>query len=181
MRAAAALVMAVLMLEPSLAQRPAPELDVKVAYLLNFARFTEWPAHSGDSQNDAFAICVLGRASIKQSIDTTLAGASVRGARVASRVVASARDAAGCRVLFVDASQEPAVAMILETLSSSDILTVSDMPRFLQRGGMIQFVTRGNRVRFEIDLATARNAGLQFSSELLRVAFAIRRGQEARP
>jgi hypothetical protein len=41
---------------------------------------------------------------------------------------------------------------------------------------MIQFVTAASRVRFEINLLTAREAGLTMSSELLRVASAVRNG-----
>ena len=49
------------------------------------------------------------------------------------------------------------------------------MPGFTRRGGMIQFVLDGSRVRFEINLAAAQRAGLTLSSELLKVAVAIRR------
>jgi len=40
---------------------------------------------------------------------------------------------------------------------------------------MIQFVLEGNRVRFEINLAAAQRARLSLSSELLKVAVAVRR------
>ena len=39
---------------------------------------------------------------------------------------------------------------------------------------MIQFVTTANRVRCEINLGSARQAGLTMSSELLKVASAVR-------
>jgi hypothetical protein len=39
---------------------------------------------------------------------------------------------------------------------------------------MIQFVTMGKRVRFEINVPSARDAGLTMSSELLRVASVVR-------
>jgi hypothetical protein len=55
------------------------------------------------------------------------------------------------------------------------VLTVSDMPDFSRRGGMIQFLLEGNKVRFEINLAAAESAGLTLRSELLRVAKAVRR------
>jgi hypothetical protein len=67
---------------------------------------------------------------------------------------------------------------ILAALGRSGVLTVSDMPRFVGRGGMIQFVQEGGRVRFEIGLAPAQEAGLSLSSELLRVASAVRRERE---
>jgi hypothetical protein len=39
---------------------------------------------------------------------------------------------------------------------------------------MIQFVLQGNNLRFEVDLAATEGAGLMLSSELLKVALAVR-------
>ena len=63
----------------------------------------------------------------------------------------------------------------LAALDKSPILTVGDQPDFLKRGGMIQFVLEGNKVRFEVNLTAAKKAGLTLSSELLKVATAVRR------
>jgi hypothetical protein len=49
------------------------------------------------------------------------------------------------------------------------------MPQFSQRGGMIEFTLEGNKVRFEVNLTTAEDAGLTLSSELLKVAATVRR------
>ena len=49
-------------------------------------------------------------------------------------------------------------------LSTGPALTVSDFPQFLKRGGMIQFVLEGNRVRFEVNLAAVKSAGLTLAS-----------------
>ena len=68
---------------------------------------------------------------------------------------------------------------ILTALDESGVLTVSDMPGFTRRGGMIQFVLEGDRVRFEINLASAENARLVLSSELLKVAAAVRRNERS--
>ena len=40
---------------------------------------------------------------------------------------------------------------------------------------MIQFVIEGKRVHFEVNLGAARRAGLSLSSDLLKLAVAIRR------
>jgi hypothetical protein len=40
---------------------------------------------------------------------------------------------------------------------------------------MIEFVLEGSRVRFEINLASAENAKLSLSSQLLKVATTVRR------
>jgi hypothetical protein len=40
---------------------------------------------------------------------------------------------------------------------------------------MVQFILEGNKVRFEVNSATAERAGLTLSSELLKVAANVRR------
>jgi hypothetical protein len=64
---------------------------------------------------------------------------------------------------------------IMEGLDKEAVLTVSDMPQFSQRGGMIQFVLEGKKVRFEVNLTAVQRAGLTLSSELLKVATTVRR------
>jgi hypothetical protein len=57
-------------------------------------------------------------------------------------------------------------------------LTVSDMSQFVKRGGMIQFVLEGKKVRFEVNLTATQHAGLTLSSELLKVATAVKRDRD---
>ena len=49
----------------------------------------------------------------------------------------------------------------------------ADSRDFLRQGGMISLNARGGRIRFEINLAAAREAGLTLSSHLLRLADAV--------
>jgi len=57
-------------------------------------------------------------------------------------------------------------------------LTVSDMPRFTERGGMVEFVVDSSRVRFQVNLTTAERAGLTLSSQLLKVAIRVERNYQ---
>jgi len=52
----------------------------------------------------------------------------------------------------------------------ASILTVSELDRFIQSGGIINFVMEGNKVRFEINDAAAKQVGLRISSKLLNLA-----------
>jgi hypothetical protein len=80
-----------------------------------------------------------------------------------------------CRVLYISASEDGRLKEILAGLDKSGVLTVSDIPQFSQRGGMIQFVLVGNKLRFEVNLTNAQTAGLTLSSDLLKVAVAVRK------
>lgn len=151
------------------------DYEVKAAYLYNFGRFVHWPAVDSAASGDAFNICVLGEDPFGPTLDTALAGASIGNKGVVARRISGPHEVANCKILFLSSSEAGRVNKILESLDKSAVLTVSDMPQFSQRGGMIQFVMEENKVRFEVNMAAAQNAGLSFSSELLRVALAVRR------
>ena len=158
------------------AQAPQPtEYEVQAAYLSNFGRFVEWPARQGANEREPFYVCILGTDPFGPLLDAALRGETIGGAPMAARRIASASDAANCRIVFVNSTKDSELKNILATLKNFNALTVSDTFNFTRQGGMIQFVLDGNKVRFEINLAAAQRAGLTLSSQLLKVAVAIRR------
>lgn len=160
-----------LLVVPADGQRAtAAEYEVKAAYLFNFGKFVRWP-----SQPDAqFPICVLGRDPFGRMLDDLISGEAIDGRRLVTRRITTLREAAGCRVVYVSGSEDYRLPEVLQRLHSLGILTVSDLPRFSERGGIIGFVMVGDRVRFEVNLSAARQAGLNLSSDLLRVATTVR-------
>ena len=152
--------------DDAVAQARPSEYAVKAAYLLNFGRFVKWPSdHQG-----SFNICVLGRDPFGGELDRTVAGESVSGHPVAVRRLDSTHDAGACAILFIGTTERSRLASILEELRHKPVLTVSDMPDFVDRGGIIQFEIQQDRVRFDVNRAAAREAGLTLSSDLLKVA-----------
>ena len=157
------------------AQRATPtENDVKAAYIYNFGKFVKWPANYNANQGGAFTICVLGDESIGATLQSTLTGKTLGGAPVIFKQLSKPQDAASCRVLFIDGDQESHLKGILSALDRESVLTVSDISDFSKRGGMIEFVTEGSRVRFAINRTVAENAGLILESDLLKVATTVR-------
>jgi hypothetical protein len=173
----AVIVMLALLHIPALeAQQPkVSEYQVKATYLYNFGRFVQWPPNATATKGDSFSICVLGQDPFGPTLDSTLAGETLEGKPLAAKRISTPRDAGECRILFISSAEENHLKEILVALDESGILTVSDMPAFSRRGGMIQFVLEGDKVRFEINLANAESAKLTLSSELLKVATTVRR------
>ena len=153
------------------------DYEVKAAYLYNFGKFVEWPAKTKAS-DDFFSICVLGQDPFGPTFDTTIAGESINGKSVLVKRVTRPQDAVSCRILFISSSEETRLKEILAALDKTSILTVSDMPQFTRRGGMIQFVVQANRVRFEVNLTSAQRTGLTLSSQLLKVAISVKRSPQ---
>lgn len=161
------------------AQQPrASEFQVKAAYLFNFGRFVKWPSGTLD-KTDSFVVCVLGQDPFGPTLDSILAGEKLDGKPLVARRISTPQDAGTCRILFISSTEESHLKEILLALDESGVLTVSDIPAFSRRGGMIQFVLEGDRVRFEINLTKTETAKLTVSSELLKVATSVRRDARA--
>ncbi|HEY2469503.1 MAG TPA: YfiR family protein [Terracidiphilus sp.] len=159
----------------SSAQQTKPtEYQVKAAYIYNFGKFVKWPTTSVANQNPSFTICVLGQDSFGAVLQSTLTGEAVGGRPVAVKRILRAGDGVNCHILFLNTGEADHLNETLAALGHASVLTVSDIPEFAQRGGMIQFVLQGDRVRFEINRANAENSGLTLTSDLLKVAVAVR-------
>ena len=155
-------------------QSKAGEFEVKAAYLYNFARFVEWPGENNSNGNGLFEICVLGADPFGGTLDATVAGQTISGKNVTIRRVSKPQEVSPCRIVFISSSEEGRLKEDLAALDKAQILTVSDIPRFSERGGMIGFILEGNRVRFDVNLTSAQGAGLTLRSELLKVATNVR-------
>jgi uncharacterized protein DUF4154 len=150
------------------------DYDVKAAYLYNFGRFVEWPS-SVTTKSDVFNICILGQDPFGSALDHTFAGETISGKGIAAKRISTPQEAVNCQILFMSSAEEGRLNKIIEAIDKGAVLTVSDMPQFSQRGGMIQFVLDGKKVRFEVNLTAVQRAGLTLSSELLKVATNVRR------
>ena len=159
----------------SWAQRPKPsDYQVKAAYLYNFGRFVEWP-RVATTKSGPFTVCVLGHDPFGSTLDATMAGETIAGRNVVAKRISVPEESVNCEILFLSAAEAGRLNKIMEGLDKAAVLTVSDMPQFAQRGGMIQFVLEGNQVRFEVNLTATQHAGLTLSSDLLKVATAVRK------
>jgi hypothetical protein len=118
---------------------------------------------------------VIGQDPFGRTLDSTLAGELIDQKKVVAKRISRPQEAATCQVLFISLSEDARLKDILPLLDKLSVLTVSDIPRFSERGGMIQFVLEKDKIRFEVNLTNAERAGLSLSSELLKVAMAVKK------
>lgn len=141
------------------------EAQVRAAFLYNFLKFCTWPAAA------PAAPLVIG--SYGRPPDGALA--AVAGKTVGRRVVAvrqvdSLLEAGSCQLLFIPAGKRRQLPQLLQGLAGKPVLTVSEAADFARLGGMIGLLRSGPRLRFEVNLEAARGAGLELSSQLLKLA-----------
>lgn len=144
------------------------ESQVKAAYLYNFGKFVRW--QTDRVVRPDLLICVLGKDPFGPVLDSTVEGESIDGRKLSVRRIEKVQDASPCSILFISSSEEDQLAPILASAQRFGALTVSDIPRFAERGGIIGFVLQQEKVRFEVNRGAAELAHLSLSSELLKVA-----------
>ena len=153
-------------------QNAALEYQVKAGFLMNFAKYVEWPIDQSDAT--PFVIGLLSADAAAPIIQRTLSGKSVLPGRpVVVKLLNDLREIQGCDLVFVSRHQKDRLAELITRAADLPILTVGETETFCDRGGMINFVMREESVRFEINLKSAAEAGLKISSRLASLAVRI--------
>jgi hypothetical protein len=152
----------------TLAAQASREYEVKAAFLLNFAKFTDWPPAAFSTADSSIAICILGKDPFGRTIDEVVQGEEVNGRKVIVRRINQAPPAKTCQIVFTQQTGKE-TAEILSSLGPG-ILTVGEGENFVREGGIIGFLIESRHVRFNIDQKAAESADLKLSSRLLAVA-----------
>lgn len=148
------------------------EYQVKAAFIYNFAKFVEWPPRAFVSGSDPIRFCVFGDSSFDSDLQQLLGGKMV-GTRPVQVQRVTLSQLKGCHLLFVAAAEGSRTEQVLEATHGLNILTVGDFPGFVDQGGVISLIVDQNRIRFEVNLKAAQDAGLKLSSKLLGLAKAV--------
>lgn len=168
-----------------LAAQPASEREVQVeaAFLVNFVRYADWPAWRFDNPASPYVVAVVGTPAVANEIAAVAAAAgNIQGRRIEVRRVefprhrdAATRKAVAAQlcashVVFVQASGKAMPGDVLPMVAASPVLTVSDIPGFAGRGGMLGLVREGPHFGIEANPAAIRAAGVSVSAKVLKLA-----------
>ena len=155
---------------PAQASAPSKEYQVKAAFLFNFAQFVDWPSSTFAQDDAPLVICVLGDDPFGSYLDELVCGEQVNNRRLTVQRFRAPEDVKGCQVLFVSRSVGRNLDKALASGREINALTVSDVDRFAERGGIIQLSTESGRIRLRINVLAAKASSLVISSKLLRSA-----------
>jgi hypothetical protein len=150
---------------------PAPEYEVKAAFLYNFAVLTEWPTNTWAKPDEPVVIGVLGADPFGPALEKILGGKQVLGRPVRLARFQRAADVGVCHVLFVSAAEAERWPATKDALAARPVLTVSDRERFCRQGGMVQLVQRADgSIGLVVNPGAVERAKLKLSSRLLALA-----------
>ena len=164
-----------------------PEYQIKAAFLYNFLKFVEWPKAKIGESNEPIIVSTIGQDVFQDAFDSiknkTLEGRKIvikkfegieelqkadskKKYRQHSQIEAIRKS----HLLFICPSEKIYIADILKSVKGHNILTVADTQSFLEAGGIINLMMEEKKVRFEINMVSAKEADIQIRSQLLRLA-----------
>ena len=145
------------------------ESEIKAAFMYNFAKFVQWPDAAFGQPQSPLILCVMGEDGFGPALET-IDRKLAQGHELQVRRRIRLEDAKACHILFVADSERTRLAAVLHSVSGASVLTVSDIDRFAELGGVIGLYNVDNKLRFSINPEQARSASLQVNSQLLKLA-----------
>ena len=150
------------------------EYQVKAELLANFSAFVKWPDGTFAATNSPVIIGVVGKDPFDRFLEKAVQAPGRPGRPLKLRRATTDAEMRECQVLFVCSSERRRVREIREHIKGVPILTVGETDDFLDQGGIINFMLKGQSVRFEISVESAQAAGLRVDAKLLGVANSVR-------
>ena len=151
--------------------------QLTAAYIVNFAKFVEWPAAVA---TDVLTMCIEGADGVRGAL-LSHSGEKLFGHRsLTLRAIRPGDALDGCDVLFIDGHLTAPLRMPAPAPGAQphSVLTIGDQPEFAHHGGVIELFTEDNRLRFKVNVGNAKRAGLHISSSLLELASSVEKDSQ---
>ena len=151
---------------------------VKAVFLERFTRFVEWPPEAAiNDKLQPFIIAVIGKNPFGTKLNTIYSTRKIRDKKVKIIYISNVNEIVGCHLLFVSESEKNELHKIISLTRDKPILTIGDAKGFAKNGGLMNFYTLDNLIRFEVNEKAVRESGLSMSYLLLKAARIVKPGE----
>jgi len=160
---------------------PPPEFEheVKASFVYTVAKFVEWPDRAFERPGAPLVFEVLGEDPLEEALERAARGKTVNGHPVEVLRVADSRELSRCHVLYVGRSEAGHLQGVLDRIRGGTVLTVGELERFAEDGGVMGLRLEQNMIRFEVNVDAAERAHLSISSKILKLGTVIRERKRA--
>ncbi|MDY6800671.1 MAG: YfiR family protein [Bacteroidota bacterium] len=144
---------------------------LKAVYLEKFSRFITWPQESLiDNPDEPFIIAVIGETPLTENLKQIYEIQEIKNKRVIIKKIKHFNEIQGSHILFIAESEKKNIDQIIAITSQQPILTIGETKGFAEKGVLINFFEKDNKLRFEINETAVLKSPLQMSYYLLNSA-----------
>jgi hypothetical protein len=153
--------------------RAVEEADLKAAIVFNILLFVDWPAEMLPEPGGVLAVCVGPNSGLNAALKA-LDNRPLRGLRVEVHDLPQSDHMRPCHAVFIDAADRRRMAGSLKAQRAAGAMVLSDDPDAPRDATAVVLERVGNKIAFDVNLQPLRQARLQLSSKLLRLARVVR-------
>ena len=167
----------------ALADHHTTEYNVKAGFIFNFIKYITWPWEklTTEKNDDPIVIGIIGVNPFGRVFEP-ITKKKIKNKKLVIRYFPGFKQTGGkynnsntenlrkCHVLFVSSSEKKYTQKIIELVTGSNVLTVSDTDDFVEIGGIINFITEESKIRFSINLDAAKRSELVVPTTILKIA-----------
>jgi hypothetical protein len=146
----------------------ADEAELKAAIVFNVLVFVEWP----DDQK-ALELCVAAENPLLPAL-RQLDGRDIRGRVFKVQEIRTDSPPIACRAAFIDAADGARRTTIVKALFERNVFVISDDADAPAKTTAVTMQRVGPRIALDVNLPAVRQARVQVSSKLLRLARTVR-------
>lgn len=141
----------------------------KAGYLYNFTKYIDWPA---SAKQGNFIIGVLGTTPIYGKVLENTKDKKVNNQTIEVKNFATAAQITSCQLLFVPSNFDN-LSEIVSKLKKSSTLIVTDKVGMVNKGSIINFIWKDNKLQYEVNKANAEKNDLKVGAQLINTAAAV--------
>jgi hypothetical protein len=146
------------------------EDDVKAAYLYNFCKFIEWPEEGLSDEAEFIEIGILDEGSFAEILAERIREKVAQRRHFVVKQASNPGELTDCHVVFIGEQHGDTLTDQLAEFIGEPVLTVGESDGFAEAGGIVEFVREKKRLRFEVNIEAAHRAGIEISSQVLKLA-----------
>jgi YfiR/HmsC-like len=146
------------------------EPTIKALFIYNFTKYVEWPI---EKDPEHIVIGFYGPSPVIDELKKVCANKKVKEKVVDIRQANDINEALKCDIFFIPQNETDDFKYLNEQLQGKGVLIVTEEKGMALKGASINIIEMDNKVRFELNEASVKRAGLKISSQLMALAIKI--------
>lgn len=145
------------------------EQKVKAGLVYNFLKYTEWNAVALAARKE-MVVCLFGNSALNEYL-SPMQGRTAQQYAIRLVEKKAGDDVSSCSVAFIHRNEERNLSSLLRLFDGKEVLTVSDIGKFAERGGMVELSMRQDRrVHIYINRPALAASNLTIPARLLNLS-----------
>lgn len=146
------------------------EYLVKAAFLFQLIRYTTWSESCFDKKDSPIVFLVVGKDPFGKILEKTFDGKELKGRKILIKREKVVPKAIEAHVIFAGALPKQERAKLLSHCVKQPVLLTGEDDDFAVDGAHVRLFLEERKLRFEINVDSVNSAGLEISSQLLKLA-----------